>query len=122
MQSTSVTTAPRPQVMSRSNDEIHARNMAEYAIELAEYEASPCRPLVEAVSGLACIAGTLGFIVGVPVVSAQVAGKFAWHLTAGASACCCAAFLLGVIVADLPIEPTHPDARSDSGGGYAGGS
>ena len=120
MASPSVTTAPRPQVMSSGRADAVDRAQSQYAIDMAEYDASPCRQTAGALGCLALTAGTLGCFVVVPVVSSQIAGYLSCGLSTGASACCCAASALGMKIANLPDEPrsqTHDSGYTGSGGG-----
>ena len=119
MQSTSVTTAPRPQVMSSSHS--YSRAMDVYAADMAEFEASPCRQAAADIGVCAGLTASLGCFVALPAVSWVVASNLGWRITAGATAVCCAVSGLGCKIGNIPVRPPRPgDPNSDTNGGSGG--
>ncbi len=106
-------TSPSISTMSRS-DQIHAENMAVYAVELAEFKSSPTRTAASKIAWVTGTFGTLGVLVATPVTGSMVSGLWGCGLSGGLSALCCIACCTGNSIAKKPETPRHPDLPVDN--------
>ena len=106
-------TSPSISTMSRS-DQIHAENMAVYAVELAEFKSSPTRTAASKIAWVTGTFGTLGVLVATPVTGSMVSGLWGCGFSGGLSALCCIACCTGNSIAKKPEKPVHTDLQVNS--------